>query len=332
VSRFYNDNFVAFKLNGDSDQDPALTEKLAIEAFPTLIYFAPDGTEITRTEGALNPQAFLEFGRKAFDLHQKMPAMKQAYEKNPNDMQAAKNYLLLLAENNASEVGQPVAKAYFNKIKNESELKQSDNWKIIKAFCKEGASREYEYVAANMPDYFAIDPEGLTEFVYESIEKSLSKAVAEKDKSILEPGKKFFAAFVAASTTDSKAVAEFNQLLEMNYYKSTGQRKEYFDIFEKWVDETKADDLEGKTKTVWQLCQETEDAHELQTAERWVKEIIEKDNTSVPNFIYSAILLSLKRFDEFDAQIQKTEKLDADEEFGEYIEQMKMQAAEERGR
>jgi len=50
--------FVAVKLDGDAPSAQKLGEEFGIFGYPTMIVFAPDGTELTRIPNGLNPEAY----------------------------------------------------------------------------------------------------------------------------------------------------------------------------------------------------------------------------------------------------------------------------------
>ncbi|XLM19574.1 thioredoxin family protein, partial [Chromobacterium piscinae] len=51
--------FVPVYLDGDSDNAQQLGERFKVRGYPTMILFRPDGTEITRLPGEVDPQRYL---------------------------------------------------------------------------------------------------------------------------------------------------------------------------------------------------------------------------------------------------------------------------------
>lgn len=59
VAYYVETGFIAVKIDGD--QSPQLAEKFKVKGFPTLIILSPDGREIARRSGYVEPDAFLKW-------------------------------------------------------------------------------------------------------------------------------------------------------------------------------------------------------------------------------------------------------------------------------
>lgn len=65
VAEFYNKNFISVAVDMEKGEGPALADKYAVEAYPTLIYFKPDGKLIGKAMGFRKAKEFLEIGVEA---------------------------------------------------------------------------------------------------------------------------------------------------------------------------------------------------------------------------------------------------------------------------
>lgn len=65
VAEFYNKNFISVAVDMEKGEGPVLANKYAVEAYPTLIYFKPDGKLIGKAMGFRKAKEFLEIGVEA---------------------------------------------------------------------------------------------------------------------------------------------------------------------------------------------------------------------------------------------------------------------------
>ena len=64
VGDFYNKNFICIAIDMEKGEGSALAKKYAVEAYPTLIYFKPDGKLIGKAMGFRKSKEFLEIGEQ----------------------------------------------------------------------------------------------------------------------------------------------------------------------------------------------------------------------------------------------------------------------------
>lgn len=65
VGDFYNDNFICAKIDMEKGEGPALREKYAVQAFPTLLYLDGDGNLVEKAVGYKQAGPLIEAGKKA---------------------------------------------------------------------------------------------------------------------------------------------------------------------------------------------------------------------------------------------------------------------------
>lgn len=65
VGEFYNKHFINVAIDMEKGEGPVLSDKFDVEAYPTLIYFKPDGKLIGKAMGFLKAKEFLEIGDQA---------------------------------------------------------------------------------------------------------------------------------------------------------------------------------------------------------------------------------------------------------------------------
>ncbi len=63
AGEFFNRNFINVAIDMEKGDGPALGEKFAVNAYPTLIIANSDGNIITYTQGYIKPKQLIEFGQ-----------------------------------------------------------------------------------------------------------------------------------------------------------------------------------------------------------------------------------------------------------------------------
>ncbi|MDP2388077.1 MAG: thioredoxin family protein [Bacteroidota bacterium] len=64
VGDFYNKHFICVAMDMEKGEGPTLADKYSVEAYPTLIYFQPDGKLIGKATGFRKSKEFLEMGEQ----------------------------------------------------------------------------------------------------------------------------------------------------------------------------------------------------------------------------------------------------------------------------
>jgi thioredoxin 1 len=64
VADYYNKNFINVAIDMEKGEGPMLSERYAVEAYPTLIFIKPDGKVFAKTMGFHTVSQFLEVGHK----------------------------------------------------------------------------------------------------------------------------------------------------------------------------------------------------------------------------------------------------------------------------
>ncbi len=72
VIAYAKEHYLAYKVDAEKGQGPTLARKYHVRAYPTIIFFAPDGTELGREVGYSGVSGFLGA----------MTKFKRRYEKN----------------------------------------------------------------------------------------------------------------------------------------------------------------------------------------------------------------------------------------------------------
>ena len=60
VAQKFNTEFIAYKVNAEDVPGRAIVQKYMVNAYPTYLFFSPDGELVNRLEGVLPPKLFID--------------------------------------------------------------------------------------------------------------------------------------------------------------------------------------------------------------------------------------------------------------------------------
>lgn len=97
VGKYYNENFICYKLDGEKGEGPEIVKKYGIKGYPTCLYLDGDGKLLYRFSGAKDVDEFLGEANKVnlcadFGGWEKM---ESAYNNGSNDINLLKAYYKL---------------------------------------------------------------------------------------------------------------------------------------------------------------------------------------------------------------------------------------------
>lgn len=67
VGEYANQNYIAYKLDGEKGEGPKIAQEYKIEAYPTILFFSAEGKLVGRQVGAQDAEAFISTMKKYKD-------------------------------------------------------------------------------------------------------------------------------------------------------------------------------------------------------------------------------------------------------------------------
>lgn len=59
VGEYANQNYIAYQLDGEKGEGPTIARKYNLEAYPTILFFSPEGKLVGKKVGAQDPEGFI---------------------------------------------------------------------------------------------------------------------------------------------------------------------------------------------------------------------------------------------------------------------------------
>lgn len=67
VGDYANQNYIAYKLDGEKGEGPTVAREYKLEAYPTILFFNPEGKLVGKQVGAQDPESFISTMKKYKD-------------------------------------------------------------------------------------------------------------------------------------------------------------------------------------------------------------------------------------------------------------------------
>jgi len=139
VGEFYNENFIAMKIDMEKTPGRKFRKKYPVSAFPTLYYIDGDGKVAHVTKGGKNPKQFIQLGQMAMKKNDKSGNYEADYNEGKRDYNLVYNYVKAL-----NKVGKPSLKIANDYLKSQKDLTTEENLKFILEATTEADSRIFD--------------------------------------------------------------------------------------------------------------------------------------------------------------------------------------------
>lgn len=152
VYNYYNATFINLKIDMEKGEGPDVRKAYKVQSYPTYLFLNSKGEIVHRSGSRMEPTAFLETGKTAFDPQKNLLAMEQKYKGGQRDFQFLLDYYEVLRKSDqatAEKIGSDIANRF-----PEADLQSALGWQVIKHLAKSETDRLGAYFMAQ-PDKFA---------------------------------------------------------------------------------------------------------------------------------------------------------------------------------
>ncbi len=298
VGKFFNDNFINYKIDGEKGEGRDLVEYFELDSYPTSMFIDGDWNVIQKLEGFRPVERLLESAEKMKErgkISGSDDDLEQAYMKGRRDATFLLEYIkvrqLQKMENSA------ILDEYLSKI-SPDQLKSESTLKLIIENASQLRGPAFDYLMSRKNEPI------IERKIKGIISQNLTKAGNQKNEKLL----------IEVLTTNgrlSKTFAEANEWnteAKMNYFMLTNQLDKFFITAVFFMDtyvlkkdfstfknlpelrEIYTQKLRKASKFVVENCKERE---KLEKAVVWIKKSLDIEEKSNNNEIYSRLLFSL---------------------------------------
>lgn len=287
VSEFYNQNFINIQLDMEAEEGKAFAAKYEVKAFPTFLYFSPEGELLHRAAGYKEADAFVEIGQAALDPARRLGSLTKKYLEGDRSPEFLRDFAY--ASKAAADVKYPqIAEAYLN---TQNEWSSYENMKFIFDFTENTRSRHFNYMIENRELFekeFGKGPvfNKVQSIVQDRLDLIMNGKGADTKNELVEADKLFQKVY------KEEAVVKF-AAFRMTYFRTQGDRDGFAAAAVDYVENMRnitADELNSIARTFAEVI---DDKAMLQKAVEWSKRAIEMEDLYTNHYTLAALYYKL---------------------------------------
>ena len=298
VGKFFNDNFINYKIDGEKGEGKDLVDYFELESYPTSMFIDGDWNVIQKLEGFRPVEKLLESAEKMKErgkISGSDDDLEQAYLKGRRDASFLLEYIKVRQLQKMDN--SMILDEYLGKITPEL-LKSESTLRLITENAFQLRGRSFDYLMSRKAE------PTIERKIKGIISQNLTKAGNQKNEKLLTE-------VLATNGRLSKTFAEANEWnteAKMNYFMLTNQSDKFFTTADFFMDtyvlkkdlsslktlpelrEIYTQKLRKASKFVVENYKERE---KLEKAVVWIKKTLEIEDKSNNNEIYSRLLFTL---------------------------------------
>jgi len=324
VGKFYNDNFICYKIDAEKGEGIELAKKYEVRAYPTYIFVKSDGTLFFTALGSMEAPQFIEVAKSAIaELNDPKPlaVWEKEYAEKKNDPA-----FLLAFINKRSGMGVSGVNLVDEYLKLVPEKDRTSD-AVAELYKKEGTNMKvtslaYKNLMTNRAVFSKKLAGTMDEILLEGIMNTMRDAARAKNEALLSPA---LLAYDQLSQNPPPAMQK--EEIYMQYYLRTKDTEMYLKyaadfcnkLMKKGLNSPDKNDLCANLNSVaWKFFDLTSDVMKLQEALSWSKRSLEiAPGTAMYMDTYANLLYKLGRKDDAiateEVAIRKAEKEDVAE-------------------
>ena len=145
VGDFYNQNFIAFKLDMEKGEGISFKKKYKINSFPTLLYFNPKGELVQRDIGSKGAEKLLAEAKSVLNPENHLSTLKRKYESGNRNPEFLKKYTKVLASSKEYDKMSLVCDAYLA-TQSKDQWTTPENWSFLDIYLLRTDTKSFAYI------------------------------------------------------------------------------------------------------------------------------------------------------------------------------------------
>ncbi len=289
VGKFFNANFINYKLDMEKGEGPGIAVRYEIMAYPTLLFLNAKGELVHKVMGFRQPAQLLDEARKAVNPKDNLALMKSEYENGTKDPELLLNYAKRLSESGMDY--SEVAQKYFE-TQAEKDLISPQNWEAVKTLTDSLNSREFQFLLKKKADY-------LKKYPQKEIDTKIYKVCARVAGAAMKSGNT--ARYNQALDVARKYIGDNGKSadeLDLEKYKFLGEWEAYAEKMIAYVTKYKPTNATYLNMIAWNFYEHVANPEQLSKALAWAKQSVALENAYFNNDTVAALLFKLKKYEE----------------------------------
>lgn len=291
VGNFYNKHFINYKIDMEKGEGPSLNSTFRVSAYPTVIYYNPQGEEVRRFKGYRPPQAFLGEGKQAVFSKDKLADYAKRFKKEKKNVDFLREYI------SYSSIGGSINKEatdMFLKKEKDNLFTDDRNVSLIYDAATDINAPFFKLIADNravFDEKYGKDDVNL--YLRNSTGGTFLAAVEQKDIPTVE--KSIAAMKLVDFAQKDLALLQMDlelNILKENYTAYAERVTQYFDAG------NKIGDYNFLNSIAWTVYENLDDKKYLEKAEQWAKKSVQINSQYHNNDTLAALLLKQGKLEE----------------------------------
>ncbi|OJJ18864.1 hypothetical protein BKI52_25160 [marine bacterium AO1-C] len=298
VGDFFNKHFVSFKMDMEKGEGVDFAKKYEIRAFPTLVYFNPQGEIVHKTLGAYPAKKLLKQANNALNPENQFYTMQRRFEKGEKDKAFLKKYII--AAKGARQDFTKPTETYLNQL-GKNNWATAEGWEFIKEFVTKYSQEAFGYVLNNQDKFvkLAKNKREVNKFIEKGIEPEMRSISKSKDKDQLTAFKKNLSKILGKSADKYIAKAEYL------FYGSDKEKSFHYDC--RYLDNYCENPMNfAMTAYSYAFSKDKLDTKRLEKALDWIKRSIELRKIYGNVYVKAQLLFKLERYAEAKKVVEES--------------------------
>lgn len=303
VGKYYNDNFISFKVDAEHEE-AELVSKIGLQAYPTLVYFNPQGQVMLNWVGMMEKEEILQQGK----LVRNFEKNKKAFEKNPSDEAAMLGYLQIQKSQDFPKA-QKIALDYLSKIPKQ-ELSGKIYWPMVKDYTADYKTEIFQYIINNA-DAFAgkIQSSDFSEYYKTGIKSLMLDAIQDRDYSKIELHKQYHNNVYKAYDLMKQPEGYYHGLIDMMYFDGIGNDSLFYRATTQWLDNYNLSNPQALSEYSIKLADKLQDPAKIAALGKYTLQANKLQDNFQTNYAHSFIQYGSGNLDEAITYGEKAKKL-----------------------
>lgn len=293
VGEFYNDKFINVKMDMEKGEGISLSDAFEVTAYPTFLYFNPDGDLVHKSLGQKPVDAFIVDAENALDESTQLITLQNRYVSGNREADLLRNYALALHKSGAiPKVVEKVSAEYIGGLSKE-DMQGEDALSFLMQTVQSPKSYPAQLLLNNLDRITELFGKDKVQMKFKRLAaQGTAQAAKQRDEMALSDAKDFAK---RALGSDFKG---FDLELDMLYYEFSKDWTNYAAAAKNLLAVKPANELSwSELNTVaWNYYLHVNDPDDLQSAIGWAKQSVKMDANSYNLDTYAALMYKTGKY------------------------------------
>jgi|GEM_PF-1855947 len=177
VGKFYNTNFVCWRIDAEKGEGINFSKEYGINGYPTILFINGLGKMVHKTEGSVPPADFIKYGETALNPELNLSALQRRYDNGERGIRFLKEYISALGSAYLPVI--EIIVEYFN-LQNPEEWVSKDNADIIIKYLHSADNKVFEYFVTNRNKFITVSDSASVYYrIYENYSNKIKKNTSD---------------------------------------------------------------------------------------------------------------------------------------------------------